>query len=161
MVSDDTRFVEIYRARSAGDAHLARIRLEESEIPVLLENELLQGVAGELPFGWPIAPRLLVPEENVDAAREALKDLGADEEPYVSTLAPDADERTDQDECLACGHPLGDEAVCAECGWTFETQAAESDDSDDKDDGDLEPRPTSLLGEVLFLLFSPHRSKLF
>ena len=161
MVSDDTRFVEIYRARGAGDAHLARIRLEESEIPVLLENELLQGVAGELPFGWPIAPRLLVPEENVDAAREALKELRPDEELFVSTLAPDLDERTDQDECLACGHPLGDETVCSECGWTFETQAAARARRRPCRRSRRSRRPTSLLGEILDLVFFPHRSKLF
>lgn len=161
MVSDDTRFVEIYRARGAGDAHLARIRLEESGIPVLLENELLQGVAGELPFGWSIAPRLLVPEENVEAARETLKDLRPEEEPFVSTLAPEPAEQTDRDECLACGHPLGEESVCTECGWTFEAEAAESDDSDDEDDGEPERRPTSLLGEILDLVFFPHRVKLF
>jgi len=116
MISDDTRLVEIYRARGLPDAHVVRLRLEDLGIPVLIENELLQGVVGELPLGWPTAPRVLVPEEQAEAALAAIRD-------HVSTLSSAPEERPRDAACLACGSEMSPTGACEACGWTFEKDA--------------------------------------
>lgn len=116
MISDDTRLVEIYRARGLPDAHVLRLRLEDLDIPVLIENELLQGVVGELPLGWPTAPRVLVPEDQAEAARAAIEE-------HRSTLAPIPERNGDDTACLACGAPLAANGTCEACGWTFKQDA--------------------------------------
>ena len=124
MVDENTRFVEVYRARGLPDAHAVRLRLEEHEIPVLIENELLQGVVGELPFGWPTSPRVLVPEEELDGAREILEQHLRRPDEFVSTLAPDDSAGSSETECLACGGTLDSSGVCTSCGWTFKAEGS-------------------------------------
>jgi hypothetical protein len=70
MESLDPQFVEAYRARNLPEAHMIRIALEEAGIPAQIEGELLQGAVGDLPIGWPTAPRIVVAESQVDAARQ-------------------------------------------------------------------------------------------
>src|SRR5947208_11659602 len=60
MATNDPRFVEVYRPRTAGKAHLIKNLLEEEGFTVLVENEYLQGVSGEIPGGWATCPRILV-----------------------------------------------------------------------------------------------------
>lgn len=116
MISDDTRLVEIYRARGLPDAHVLRLRLEDLGIPVLIENELLQGVVGELPLGWPTAPRVLVPEDQAEAARAVIEE-------HRSTLPPTSEQNGDDTVCLACCAELSANGTCEACGWTFEQDA--------------------------------------
>ena len=122
MVDENTRFVEVYRARGLPDAHVVRLSLEDREIPVLIENELLQGVVGELPFGWPTSPRVLVPEEDVDAALAFLQEHRHASDEFVSTLAPAPLAET---QCLACGGELDEFGVCPSCGWTFKAEGGD------------------------------------
>ena len=129
-MDENTRLVEIYRAKGLPDAHIVRMRLEELGIPVLIENELLQGVVGELPFGWPPSPRILVGEDQAAAAREALQDHLPEPDRFVSTLAPSAEAAASRSEaeCLACGGHLNEAGACATCGWTFETDGEEANE---------------------------------
>jgi hypothetical protein len=112
MADEQTRFREICRPRNVPEAHVVRLRLEEAGIPVMVQNEILQGVVGELPFGWPTAPRLLVAEEDVSTARELLKMFEA-ERPEARTELPA------ENVCLACGAEMAATVECPQCGWTF------------------------------------------
>jgi hypothetical protein len=117
MPSPNPKFVEIYRARNLPQAHAIRIALEEAGIAVQVEGELLQGALGDLPIGWPTAPRILVEESQVPAAREIIEIADAQE-----VSQPGADDYEDENHCLACGAAMGDAAKCPACGWTFEGQ---------------------------------------
>lgn len=112
MADEHTRFLEVFRPRNVPEAHVVRLRLEEAGIPVMVENEILQGVVGELPFGWPTAPRLLVAEEDVSTARELLRTLEAERPEVRSEVLSDS-------VCLACGAEMASAVECPQCGWTF------------------------------------------
>ncbi len=83
----------------------------------MVQNEILQGVVGELPFGWPTAPRLLVAEEDVSTARELLKMFEA-ERPEARTELPA------ENVCLACGAERWPPRWSVQCGWTFTSPSA-------------------------------------
>jgi hypothetical protein len=67
--------VEVYRARDALHANLLKARLEDAGIPTRIEGEILQGVAGGVPAGWPTSPQLLVSEADSSRARSLLADI--------------------------------------------------------------------------------------
>src|SRR5262249_10856767 len=96
-------------------AHAIRIALEEAGIAVQLEGELLQGAVGDLPIGWPTAPRILVEESRVRAARDIIETTDARE-----ISQPGEDDYEDENHCLAGGVARGDAAKCPARGWTFE-----------------------------------------
>src|SRR4051794_35383432 len=92
--------VELYRARGPAEAHALRIRLEEAGIVVHIDNELLQGVVGEVPGGWVTAQRLLVNGAQIEHARSLLDEFLA--------RADDATDETTGLRCLACRAAMGD-----------------------------------------------------
>jgi hypothetical protein len=112
------KLVEIYRARNLPEAHTIRIALEEAGVRVLIEGELLQGVVGDLPPGWNTAPRIVVEESQVSAAREII------ERANVHKCAqPPEGESVAVTHCLACGHVMDEiEVKCPSCGWSFQEQ---------------------------------------
>lgn len=71
----DQRLVEIYRARDNIHAHLIRSALDDAGIRAEITGESLQGALGEIPFGWPTAPRILVAEADAPRAREIIDRL--------------------------------------------------------------------------------------
>jgi hypothetical protein len=75
MVMDPNEPVELYRARGADEAHALRAALERAGVPARVDGELLGGIAGEVPFGWVTAPRLLVPRGRLEAAEAVLADF--------------------------------------------------------------------------------------
>lgn len=112
----DPKFVEVYRARNLPEAHAVRIMLEEAGFRVQLDGELLQGVLGELPLGWVTAPRILVEESQVTAAREIIRRVDVPE-----STEPDQDAQVEETRCLSCGQVMGDgEPKCPSCGWSYE-----------------------------------------
>lgn len=114
MDSDDTRLVEVYRASNLPEAHVIRAALEDAGIGVRVDGELIQGVVGEAPMGWPTAPRLLVREDDESHAREIIERARQRRE----ELPDDDDEET---RCLACGRILPETArSCPACGWSYE-----------------------------------------
>ena len=60
----------IYTAANVAQAHLLTGLLEEQGIRALVANEHLAAGAGELPLGWPIAPRVVVAEGDAQRACE-------------------------------------------------------------------------------------------
>lgn len=119
MDEQPVRFVEVYRPRTAAQAHLLKNLLENEGFTVHIENELLQGLAGELPMGWASAPRLLVPDSEETPARAFLAHT------HPEPSAPDSEEDSDEEQtrCLACGADLPeDEDRCPKCGWSFQDQ---------------------------------------
>jgi hypothetical protein len=115
----DRQFVEVYRARNAPQAHLIRNTLEDAGIAVRLENEILQGLAGELPMGWASAPRVLVEADRAAEARTLIE--------RFDVPAP-AEEEGTSTRCLACGAPMSeDEETCSACGWSYEDQEQEAE----------------------------------
>jgi putative signal transducing protein len=116
MSFTDPRLVEIYRAKNLPQAHMIRIALEEAGIQAQIEGELLQGAVGQLPIGWVTAPRILVDESQIAAAREIID--------CVDTQESSESEEDDRDEvtrCLACGTVMVEgEPKCPSCGWSYQ-----------------------------------------
>jgi membrane protease YdiL (CAAX protease family)/rubrerythrin len=112
----DPKFVEVYRARNLPEAHSIRIALEESGIRVRIEGELLQGGVGDLPPGWTTAPRILVEESQIAAARQII------EKAEIQTAARSDDDGQDEAiRCLVCGKIMAEsETKCPACGWSYQ-----------------------------------------
>jgi membrane protease YdiL (CAAX protease family) len=105
--------VELYRAVGLPEAQALFFRLEEAGIPARIDNEMLQGVIGEVPAGWDTAPRVLVARERLEMAEQVLREF----QPAVAaTSESDGDGR---EACLACGAPMGTADTCPACGWTY------------------------------------------
>jgi hypothetical protein len=116
----DPRFVEVYRARNVAQARLIKNALREAGIEAVLENDLLQGARGDLPIGWATAPRILVEQGGVEAARAII-------EPYdtAAVAEPEEDAAEDIPRCLACGGPMPeDQERCPACGWSYRDDPA-------------------------------------
>ena len=113
--------VELYRANGLPEAHAIRILLESEGIPVRIDNELLQGVVGELPMGWSTAPRLYVNRMHEVAARVIVKD-------HLDRLAAAKNDSDQPLRCLACGIAMGEADECAACGWSYGSEPDESSD---------------------------------
>jgi hypothetical protein len=64
------RLKVVYAARNAPEAHFLRNLLAESGIKAVVTNDVLEGGAGVDIVGWPTLPRVVVAEENADAARQ-------------------------------------------------------------------------------------------
>ncbi|MBN9519053.1 CPBP family intramembrane metalloprotease [bacterium] len=101
--------VEVYRASGLADAHVLRLRLDAEGISAWVDNELLQGAAGDLPLGWAAAPRVMVARADEAAAR-AVADQFTRDRPQdpPGGLA-----------CLACLSPMGAADTCPVCGWSY------------------------------------------
>ncbi len=121
--------VELYRARSLPEAHAIRVALEEEGIAVRIDNELLQGVVGEVPFGWTTAPRIMVERSQEETARRILDE-------YLQQTTHTEETEDQPDRCLACGATMGEADVCPRCGWSFEPEAAESADGEMESEDD-------------------------
>ena len=115
METADPDFVEVYRARNLPEAHMMRMALEESGIRVQIEGELLQGAVGELPIGWVTAPRILVEESQIAAARQIIEALE-----IQGRAGSNENERKEATRCLACGKVMAEgETSCQSCGWSY------------------------------------------
>lgn len=149
------KFVEAYRAAHPIQAHALRMALEEAGIRVIIENEALQGAIGDVPAGWSSAPKLMVEESQLAAARTIISQTDHSEranlglKPHETAialgaasfgilgvaLAPDGIEEPESPEttrCLACDAIMTEsEATCPNCGWTYESDSAtESEETD-------------------------------
>src|SRR5688500_8264748 len=105
--------VELYRARGPAEAHALRILLEDSGILAHVDNEMLQGVVGEVPGGWVTAPTVLVTRENLERARAILND-------FLDRADTSSKDPASSDLCLACRAPMGSASMCPACGWSYE-----------------------------------------
>jgi hypothetical protein len=114
----------IYTAANAVQAHLLRNALAEAGIQAQVTNDVLQAAGGELPLGWTIAPRVVVPREYAAEARRLA-------ERYDSSLSEKLKRTTGEVEvrssvpiptCPSCGRERT--AVCPLCqthGGAFRT----------------------------------------
>ncbi len=148
MPTADLKFVEAYRASHSIQAHALRMALEEAGIRVIIENEALQGAIGEAPFGWSSAPRLMVEESQLTAARAIIGQTDHGETTNIglkpsetavamtaaslgwpgmfgAVLTPDGiaePELIESTRCLACDAIMADsEVTCPKCGWSYES----------------------------------------
>lgn len=147
MKSADLKFVEAYRASHPIQAHALRFALEEAGIRVIIENEALQGAIGDVPCGWSSAPRLMVDESQLAAARALISQTDHSEranlvlKPQETAIAMTAAlfgipgitvaaltsgeiaelEPIETTHCLACDEIMDEaEATCPKCGWSYE-----------------------------------------
>lgn len=140
----DLRFVEAYRAAHPIQAHALRLALEAAGIPVVIENEALQGAIGDVPPGWSSAPRLMVDESQLAAARAVISQTDHSERANLRlkshetaiamgaaslgilnvALAPDGTaepESIETTRCLSCDAIMAEsETACPKCGWSYE-----------------------------------------
>lgn len=146
MPATDIKLVEVYRARNPAQAHAIKFALEDVGIRVVIENESLQDAIGEFPGGWVAAPRLLVEESQLAAARAMIgqtdrglnsaPDLTLSETAFLPMAClgfglgelPDIKE-AEANRCLACDTIMAEsESTCPNCGWTYESSSpAESE----------------------------------
>jgi len=138
------------------EAHLLRNRLEAAGIRVFLDGETTAA------WAWHFANalggvKLLVPEEDLEAAREVLA-LG--DEQHAAASAEDQlawDQPSDSWDCAECGEEVDlNMDVCWACGATREP--AEAPDSQDEAAPEAEPeKRQGVPPEVAFLtiLFPP------
>jgi membrane protease YdiL (CAAX protease family) len=113
VTDDPDEPVELYRARSAAEAHALRTELDDAGIAAQVDSELLQGIVGEVPGGWVTAPRVLVKRHHLDAARTVLDE-------FLSRAEDPADAPADAElRCLACRTPMGTGDTCPACGWSY------------------------------------------
>jgi hypothetical protein len=109
------KLVEAYRARNLPQAHTIRLALEQAGIRAEISGELLQGAVGDLPLGWPTAPRILVDEGQLAAARDIIEQADA-------TPSHDNEEEPQEEvtRCLSCGRIMAEnEWKCPVCGWSY------------------------------------------
>ena len=71
----DSKLVEVYRAKDSVQANLLKARLEDAGIQARIEGEMLDALAGAVPFGCPTSPRLLVSEADAPRARNILTEI--------------------------------------------------------------------------------------
>lgn len=145
MPTADLKFVEAYRAAHPIQAHALRLALEEAGLRVFIDNESLQGAIGDVPVGWPSAPRLMVEESKLAAARAIISQTDHSEranlrlKPHETAiamgtaslgmlgvaLAPNGIEEpelTEATRCLACDANMAEaETTCSKCGWSYES----------------------------------------
>ena len=161
MSAADLKFVEAYRASHAIQAHAIKHELEEAGIPVMIENEALQDAIGDFPVGWSSAPRLMVPDSQLEAAREIIRQTDHSEQTagrltssetaasaaaamlgWVGVgLIADSDtlsgqsEQTETTRCLACNAVMAEsEETCSKCGWSYsQTDGVEAYDEETKE----------------------------
>ena len=101
MPTANLKFVEAYRAAHPIQAHALRMAL--------------QGAIGDVPPGWSSAPRLLVEESQLSAAREI---IGRADHGKSFDLRRTQSEPT---RCLACDAIMAEaETACPKCGWSYE-----------------------------------------
>ena len=101
----------------------------------MIENEALQDGIGDIPCGWSSAPRLMVDESQLAAARAIIRQADQREDSYGDTKCTDRavvassgfgwppDRRADSEptRCLACQELMADsDTICPSCGWTYE-----------------------------------------
>lgn len=153
MDATDHQLVEVYRARSLPHAYALRLILEEEGIQVQIEGEYLQGAIGDLPLGWPTAPRLLAPQDQVAQAREVIR-----HEEERERARSDDGRAEEPSRCLECGAAMSaTETKCPSCGWTFqaEPEPVPSDSlsaADQNREQAAESRTKSWLRRLAFLI---------
>ena len=145
MPISNCNLVEAYRAIHPAQAHALRFALEDAGIPVFIQNEALQDAIGDIPGGWSSAPRLMVEESQLAAAREIISQTDKSDSSSVGlkpsetaialsaafvgiagcALAPgtvDGPEITETTRCLACDTIMAEaESTCPACGWSYAT----------------------------------------
>src|SRR5690242_13981716 len=73
----DDELAVIYTAANTVQAHLLRNALADIGIQAQVTNDVLQAAGGDLPLGWTIAPRVLVPREQEAEARRLAEEYDA------------------------------------------------------------------------------------
>lgn len=107
--------VVIYTAANAVQAHLLRNALAEAGIQAQVTNDALQAAGGELPLGWTIAPRVVVPREQEAEARRLAEQYDGSLAENRQTATPDEETRPPLKVpvCPDCGRPRT--ATCPFC----------------------------------------------
>ncbi len=115
----EPKFVEAYVASNPMPAHAIRLALEDAGIRVLIENESLQGAIGGIPCGWASAPRLMVEESQLAAAREIISRTDQGKSFDLSLT------QSETARCLACDAIMAEaETTCPKCGWSYESDGS-------------------------------------
>lgn len=78
-------YVEVFVANDVAHAYLVKSLLENAEVTTLVENEFLEGALGGIPLGGSVSPRILVPQADLEKARDCIKR-------FESQSAEDGDE---------------------------------------------------------------------
>lgn len=113
----------IYTAANTVQAHLLRNALANVGIAAQVTNDALQVAGGDLPLGWTIAPRVVVPREQEAEARRLAEQYDASlienrKPSAVETAAPAAPVAPPS--CPSCGRfRIATCPYCHTCGDQF------------------------------------------
>ena len=124
---EDDQFVPIYSAASSFEGHVLKSKLLAADIDCRVDNDGLQGIQGEVPFGITTSPQVWVRRNDVDAARSLLgstqeSELEADgvgdgsevEQPKPDEVQEEIRETRSLRECTVIAVLF---AVCAFTAW--------------------------------------------
>jgi membrane protease YdiL (CAAX protease family) len=76
----------------------------------------MNSAVGDLPLGWPTAPRILVDTSQTLAAQKIIE-----QRENQTGAEPENDEQDEDIHCLACGKEMAEgEVKCRSCGWTYQ-----------------------------------------
>jgi hypothetical protein len=107
------RMQVIYTAANVPQAHLLKNLLDEAGIPSSVVNDSLQAVAGEVPFGWVTAARVLVAEERADESRRIAEEFDAT---LVAAARKPMSRSTDEAHEAGAGDTATRSESCPDCG---------------------------------------------
>lgn len=93
LMPEDT-YQPIYIAANPEQAHILKNELIERGIPASVSNEALQFAVGDVPWGVPTAPRVLVHKDHVEEARQIA--LEFEENGRLTLVARDNGRKTDR-----------------------------------------------------------------
>lgn len=126
----------VYSADSTQQAYLLRSLLADEGIPAQVVNDAIQIAGGDLPVGWRAAAKVVVAEEQADAARRfvAQFDLATQQRRQTVLEADDVGEElrpwADWPHCPQCEQPRS--ARCPTClAASTSFPLAEMPDTDD------------------------------
>lgn len=130
----------IYTAANAVQAHLLRNALADMGIQAHVTNDVLQAAGGDLPLGWTIAPRVLVPREHEVEARRVAEEYDASlaagrPQSAAEAVAPPAQVAATA-RCPSCEKPRT--AICPFC-QTSGSQFRAADALDQAEPADAGP----------------------
>jgi hypothetical protein len=69
------KYIDVFTANDVAQAYVIKWALENADIPVQIENEILQGALGSLPVDGTAAPKVCVPQSSLEQAESIVASI--------------------------------------------------------------------------------------
>lgn len=107
--------VRVYRAFTGFEAHLVKTALEQHEIPAIVRNEMLAGLAGAMPLA-DVMVEVWIPADRVADAQPVLEALSPHKGPAGQLSLADAEHPEGGLSIQDGAGALSEPRTCPECG---------------------------------------------